>query len=46
LEQQYRAAINPEYAYTVGTESFERRVLLEEIDRLRGLLASYWPAIR
>lgn len=40
FEKQLRAAINPIYATTMGTESYERRILLAEIDRLRGLLAA------
>ena len=37
-EQELRSLIKPAYANVIGTESYERRVLLEEIDRLRGLL--------
>lgn len=35
LERQIRAAINPQYEDMRGTESYERKRLLGEIDRLR-----------
>lgn len=35
LERDLRAAINPQYEDVRGTESFERKRLLGEIDRLR-----------
>lgn len=37
LERELRAAINPLYADVRGTESYERKRLLGEIDRLRDL---------
>lgn len=37
LERELRAAINPLYADVRGTESYERKRLLGEIDRLREL---------
>lgn len=39
LEQELRAAINPAYADVRGTESYERKILLGEIGRLRELIA-------
>ena len=39
FEADLRAAINPAYAGVRGTESFERTILLGEIDRLRAELA-------
>jgi len=36
LELNLRAAINPIYEDVRGTESYERKRLLAEIDRLRG----------
>jgi len=35
LEQELRSAINPKYEDVRGTESYERKRLLGEIDRLR-----------
>lgn len=35
LEQQLREAIKPKYQDMVGTASYERKTLLNEIDRLR-----------
>ena len=35
LERELRAAINPQYEDVRGTESYERKRLLSEIDRLR-----------
>lgn len=35
LERELRAAINPQYEDMRGTESYERKRLLGEIDRLR-----------
>ena len=37
FEQELRAAINPIYEDVRGTESYERKRLMGEIDRLRGL---------
>jgi hypothetical protein len=34
LEQEIRNKINPQYANIKGTESWERKLLLDEIDRL------------
>ena len=41
LEAELRAAINPAYEDVKGTESHERKQLLDEIDRLRNLLREY-----
>ena len=38
LEAELRRSVNPVYAYLIGTESYERKRLLGEIDRLRGEL--------
>ncbi len=35
LESEYRSKINQAYCHTKGTESFERKVMFDEIDRLR-----------
>lgn len=35
FEREIRAAINPDYEDVRGTESYERKQLLGEIDRLR-----------
>lgn len=38
LEQQLRETIKPQYAQVKGTESYERKALLDEIDRLRAAI--------
>lgn len=38
LEADLRKRINPGYVDTEGTESYERKALLDEIDRLRDAL--------
>ena len=38
LESELRAMINPVYVEVKGTESFERNLLLGEIDRLRAYI--------
>ena len=40
FERAMRDRINPAYAEIQGTESWQRRIFLEEIDRLRGELAT------
>ena len=35
LERDIRSKINPQYEFTPGTESYERKQLICEIDRLR-----------
>jgi hypothetical protein len=40
-EARIRESINPAYAHIKGTESYERRELVEEIDSLRTLLCAY-----
>lgn len=42
LEKDLRAKINPQYAHIKGTESHERKALLDEIDRLR---AAIWETL-
>jgi len=43
IEAEIRAKVNPAYAHRRGTESWERRVLLAEIDRLRA--AQGWISV-
>lgn len=40
LEHDIRSRVNPQYSHMRGTESYERRLLLGEIDRLRARIAS------
>jgi hypothetical protein len=35
LERDIRSRVNPQYAHINGTESYERKAMLDEIDRLR-----------
>ena len=42
LEQDLRSKINPQYACIQGTESYERKAMLDEIDRLR---AAIWQTL-
>ncbi len=42
LEADLRAKINPQYAHILGTESYERKAMLDEIDRLR---AAIWETL-
>lgn len=42
FEKELRAAINPNYAHIQGTQSHERTVLFDEIDRLR---AAIWETL-
>lgn len=44
LEAEIRAKINPAYADIRGDESWERKVLLDEIDRLRLISKEYYFA--
>ena len=37
LERDIRSKINPQYEFTPGTESYERKQLISEIDRLRAV---------
>lgn len=41
LELDIRRRVNPAYADTIGTESYERKRLLMEIDRLREINTIY-----
>ena len=41
-EQEIRRSINPKYIDVKGTESYERKALLDEIDRLR---AAIWQTL-
>lgn len=38
-EADIRRRVNPVYADQIGTESYERKLLLDEIDRLRAEVA-------
>ena len=41
LEKDIRSKINPQYADRLGTESYERKRLIGEIDRLRSALRNH-----
>jgi len=41
-EHEIRRSINPKYIDTQGAESYERKALLDEIDRLR---AAIWQTL-
>lgn len=43
---EVKSRINPAYANSVGTESYERRLLVEEIESLRTQLAEANEVIR
>jgi len=38
LEAEIRSKVNPQYIDTIGTESYERDALLQEIDMLRSAI--------
>jgi|688.fasta_scaffold395734_3 hypothetical protein len=38
LERDIRSRVNPQYAHINGTESYERKAMLDEIDRLRAAI--------
>jgi hypothetical protein len=38
LERDIRSRVNPQYAHISGTESYERKAMLDEIDRLRAAI--------
>ena len=46
IAQELRSRINPLYASQIGTESYERRVCAEEIERLEDEKAELLAALR